>query len=282
MGSLEAVQDFVNSYYIDPIIQDSGYNPVNTITWAIILGLFLFGMPKLLEKLRTGADLAFIKLIIPYIIAGSTMRVLEDADFFEPPLKYVFITPPIYILMFVITVLLLVVSIKLQDYGVVNSWKKVFGIAGILWSLLNIGILLSIEPITNPAVLIAILLLGFGLTALVYMVAKTTGHTMYTQPINITIVLAHLLDASSTFIGVDFLAYHEKHVVPTFLINLAGTASIMFPLKLIIFIPVIYILDTQFDEDDESRRLKDVMKLTIIVLGLAPAIRNTVSMVFGT
>ena len=90
-----------------------------------------------------------------------------------------------------------------------------------------------------------------------------------------------MLDASSTFFGVDFLGYYEKHVVPSFLIDLTGTASIMFPLKLIIFIPVIYILDTQFDDDDESRRLRELVKLTIIVLGLAPATRNTVRMVLG-
>ncbi len=104
---------------------------------------------------------------------------------------------------------------------------------------------------------------------------------MFTQRINISILCAHLLDASSTFMGVDFLGYYEKHVVPTFLIDLAGTAAIMVPLKLIIFIPVIFILDTQFDEDDESRRLRDLMKLTIIVLGLAPATRNSIRMVLG-
>jgi uncharacterized membrane protein len=55
----------------------------------------------------------------------------------------------------------------------------------------------------------------------------------------------------------------------------------MLPLKLLIFIPLIYILDTRFEEDEESRKLKDLMKLTIIVLGLAPATRNTISMLFA-
>ncbi len=48
-----------------------------------------------------------------------------------------------------------------------------------------------------------------------------------------------------------------------------------------VFIPVIYVLETQFNDDEESMHLKDVLKLTIIVLGLAPATRNTIRMVFG-
>lgn len=281
MGILEGIQGFIYKYYIDPIIYDTGYNPVNTVTWAIILGLCLFGVLKLLDKLNVKADWDFVKAIIPYIIAGSTLRVFEDAELFNPPLQYLFITPPIYILMFLITVLLLVLSIILQKTGYVKDWKKTFGAAGVVWVFVNLAILLSNESITNIKALVIIPILGAALVALVYLVARRTGYSMFTTHVNITILLAHMLDASSTFFGVDVLGYYEKHVVPSFLIDLTGTASIMFPLKLMIFIPVIYILDTQFDDDDESRRLKDLVKLTIIVLGLAPATRNTVRMVLG-
>ncbi len=281
MGILEGIQGFIYKYYIDPIIYDTGYNPVNTVTWAIILGLCLFGVLKLLDKLNVKADWDFVKTIIPYIIAGSTLRVFEDAELFSPPLQYLFITPPIYILMFLITVLLLILSIVLQKAGYVDDWKKAFGAAGIVWVFVNLAILLSNESITNIKALVIIPISGIALVAMVYLVARRTGFSIFTTRVNITILLAHMLDASSTFFGVDFLGYYEKHVVPSFLIDLTGTASIMFPLKLIIFIPVIYILDTQFDDDDESRRLRELVKLTIIVLGLAPATRNTVRMVLG-
>jgi len=281
MGTGEGIQDFIYKYYIDPIIYDTGYNPVNTITWAILLGFCLFGVLKLLEKMDVSVNWDFIKVIIPYIIAGSTLRVIEDAELFEPPIKYLFITPPIYLLMFAITVLLLFISIRLQKAGYVNDWKKAFAAAGILWSLVNVGILLSAERIVNPVHFAVIVLLGTGLTVSAYLLARNRGCSMFTQRINISILCAHLLDASSTFVCVDYLGYYEKHVVPTFMIDLTGTAAIMVPLKLIIFIPVIFILDTQFDEDDESRRLRDLMKLTIIVLGLAPATRNSIRMVLG-
>ena len=282
MGIFQAAQDFIYQYYINPINSDAGYNPVNTITWAIILGISIFGVMKLLEKMKVEADWEFIKVIIPYVVAGSILRVFEDADMLAPSIKFLFITPLIYIWMFVITVSLLFLSIKLRDFGVVDDWKKAFGAAGILWAVINFGILLLNENIVNPAALVFIPALAIGITALIYLIAKKTGNTIFTQRINLSILLVHMLDASSTFYGIDFLMnYVEKHVVPTFMIDLAGTASVMLPLKLLIFIPVIYILDTRFEEDEESRKLKDLMKLTIIVLGLAPATRNTISMLFA-
>ena len=55
----------------------------------------------------------------------------------------------------------------------------------------------------------------------------------------------------------------------------------MYPLKLAIFIPVLYIIDTNFNEDDESRNLKIFVKMVILILGLSPACRNTIRMAFG-
>jgi uncharacterized membrane protein len=281
MGISETLQDFIYTYYIDPIKYDLGYNPVNTITWAIILGFVIFVILKILNKLEIRADWEFTKAILPYIVVGSTLRVMEDAELFKPPLTYVFTTPPIYVLMFVITILLLIIFIRLHKSGYIENWKRSFAIAGIVWSLINLGVLLLSGSLVNPGILIIVFLLGSGITLIFYFIFKKTGYTLFNKPVNITIIWAHLLDASSTFIGVDFMNYHEKHVVPTLLIDLAGTASIMIPLKIIIFIPVIYVLDTQFEKDDESEKLKDLVKLVIIILGLAPATRNTLSMVFG-
>ncbi|KAF5423250.1 MAG: putative membrane protein [Candidatus Methanomarinus sp.] len=281
MGISEALQDFIYTYYINPIKYDLGYNPVNTITWAIILGFVIFVIFKILNKLEIRADWEFTKAILPYIVVGSTLRVMEDAELFKPPLTYVFTTPPIYVLMFIVTILLLIISIRLHKSGYIENWKRSFAIAGIVWSLINLGVLLLSGSLVNPGILIIVFLLGTGITLIFYFVFKKIGYTLFNNQVNITILWAHLLDASSTFIGVDFMDYHEKHVVPTLLIDLAGTASIMIPLKIIIFIPVIYILDTQFEKDDESEKLKDLVKLVIIILGLAPATRNTLSMVFG-
>ncbi|NQE53673.1 hypothetical protein C5S29_08775, partial [ANME-1 cluster archaeon GoMg3.2] len=43
----EAIKDFIYTYYIYPILTDAGYNPVNTITWALMLGLMVFVLWKI-------------------------------------------------------------------------------------------------------------------------------------------------------------------------------------------------------------------------------------------
>ena len=44
-------------------------------------------------------------------------------------------------------------------------------------------------------------------------------------------------------------------------------------------IPVLYLLETQFDE--RERELKNLVLLALIVIGLAPAVRNTLRMILG-
>lgn len=58
---------------------DSGYTPVNTITWAIILGLSIFWVVKLLDKINVKIDDGFVLAVVPFIIFGSSLRVVEDA-----------------------------------------------------------------------------------------------------------------------------------------------------------------------------------------------------------
>jgi uncharacterized membrane protein len=55
----------------------------------------------------------------------------------------------------------------------------------------------------------------------------------------------------------------------------------MYPLKLIIFIGVLYLLDTQFEDDRQSSNMKMLIKMVILILGLSPAARNTIRMMFG-
>ncbi len=278
---IDKVSGFINTYYIDPILHDEGYNIINTLTWAIILGLCIFAVIKLLNKLDIRPDNRFIAAIVPFVLAGSSMRVLEDAGAIQQPFSLFLITPIIYFVVFFITLFCLIIAKQLSKKWTGYSMDTIFASMGTLWLVLNIFLLLSIQQVALPMVLIYILGLGILTTSIVYIVAKKTGFEILTDRLNISILGAHMLDASSTFIGVDMLGYYEKHVLPSYLIDLTGTAFVMFPLKLALFIPVLYIIDTNFNEDVESRNLRTFVKLVILVLGLSPACRNTIRMVFG-
>lgn len=281
--SLDQVLQFINTYYLEPIKGDEGYNPINTFTWAIILGICIFGVFKLLEKLEVKITPRFIASVVPFVLAGSTLRVFEDspAGIVHAPWSYLLITPNIYFLVFAITIICLWISIRLQRAGLVKDYHVCFAGLGLLWFLINLTVLLYFQSIVAPHVPIFVIGAGTGLTYIFYLVARHFKSSIFTDPLNLSILLVHFMDASSTFIGVDTMGYYEKHVLPSYLIELTGTALVMYPLKLIIFLGVIYVLDTQFENDERSQNLKMLIKLVIIVLGFSPATRNTIRMMLG-
>lgn len=284
MSSLiEKISQFINTYYLDPIRNDSGYNVVNTFTWAIVLGICLFGVIKLLDKLKIKITPRFIASILPFVLAGSSLRVIEDSQtgMIHPPLSYLLITPNIYFLVFAITVSCLLISIQLQKAGLVKDFHIIFASSGLLWFFVNIFILLHFEHVVAAYVPLFVIAAGTGLTAAFYLVARYFRSSIFTDPLNLSILLAHMFDASATYIGIDKLGYFSKHVAPSYLIQLTGTALVMYPLKFIIFFGVIYLLDTQFEDDKQSYNMKMLIKLTLLILGLAPATRDTIRMTLG-
>jgi uncharacterized membrane protein len=285
MDIINTVWQYIYKYYINGIIYDTSYNTVDTLTYAILLGISLFGVLKLLEKLGVDIDTRFMIAVTPYILAGSALRVLEDSKVFTPPLEYLFITPIIYFFVFAVTIGLLVLAITFERKGKIKDYHMFFGYAGLVWTAINIAALLAVDKITNPVPAAAILILGITTTGIVYLVSRQFRFALLTDKLNISILFTHLLDASSTFIGIDWLGYYEKHVAPTFFIDMAGNyidhpSLVMYPLKLLVFIPVLYMLDYKFDVQKE-KKLIAMMKLAIMVLGLSPATRNTLRILMG-
>jgi uncharacterized membrane protein len=281
--SIDKILQFINTYYLEPIRGDEGYNAVNTITWAVVLGICIFGVFRLLEKLEVKITPRFIASVLPFVLAGSSLRVIEDSPvgIFHAPFSYLLITPNIYFLVFAITVSCLWISIRMQKAGLVKDFHLTFAGFGLLWFFINLVTLLHFENMVFSFVPLFVLGAGTGLTFTFYLVARHFKSSIFTDPLNLSILMAHLMDASSTYIRIDKLGYFEKHVVPTYLINLTGTALVMYPLKLIIFIGVLYVLDTQFEDDERSLNLKVLIKMVILILGLSPATRNTIRMMLG-
>ena len=284
MNIIDTLWQYIYKYYINGIVNDASYNPVDTVTYAILLGISLFGVYKLLVKLKVEVDTRFIIAVTPYILAGSSLRVLEDSGVFSPPIKYLFITPIIYFVIFAVTISILSLAITLERKGIIKDYHIFFCAGGIAWTLVNIVSLIILGKVQHLEYAAAIFILGLVSTGAVYLVSSKLNFTLLTNKLNISILFTHLLDASSTYVGMDWLGYYEKHVVPTFFIDIAGNftdhpALVMYPLKFLVFIPVFYMLDSQFD--DKDKKFIPLMKLVIIVLGLSPALRNTLRILMG-
>jgi uncharacterized membrane protein len=275
----EAITDFIYTYYIQPILDDAGYNPINTITWALMLGLMVFLLWKILKKLGIVIDKRFIAAVLPYIFVAASLRVMEDADLFSPPIKYMLITPLIYFLIFFCCVAILVILRVLSGPDRINDYNVVFGLIGVLWFIANMILLLRNEAIVRPRVLFAVIGISGMIMLVIYVVGAKLHAKFLTETLNVSVLTAHLLDASSSYIGIDLLGYQGKHVIERMIVEYTGSAAGMFLLKLGILIPVLYLLDIIFEEQEIE--LKNLVLLVLITIGLAPGVRNTLRMMLG-
>jgi len=270
--------NFISHYYINPLIYDTGYNPVDTVTYAVILGLSLFGVHKLLNKLNITVDDVFILAVSPYIFVGGSLRVVEDAGLVSAPWKYLLITPLIFFLIFFVCTGALVIAIGITKLISIKYYWP-FGIIGTTWGIINVALLYLNSTTFNVTVPIVVFSVGLGLAVLVYSIAKKFDVKLFKNRVNVLILDSQLLDATATAFGITFLPYAEKHVLPSFLIAETGTAFIMYPLKLFIIIPALYIVDRYLK--GESENLIGLVKLAILTVGLAPAIRDIMRMTLG-
>jgi uncharacterized membrane protein len=267
------VYNWAYKYYAEPIIYDTGYNPVNTVTWAILLGICILGLIRIFKRLDLKVDEKFVLYTIPYVLAGSSLRVIEDADLVKPPASYMLITPLIYFLVFFVTTASLILTRRFLG----PKFHHAYAAIGLFWTFVNLAAL-STVGVQRPMVPIAVILLGTLLTGIIYLLRMPLPQLDFLDNrYNLAILYAHTLDASSTYIGVDWFGYYEKHVVPKYLIDLSGTAAIMYPLKLLVLLPLLSIIDKYI----EDKSLLNLTKLALIVLGLAPAIRNTLRLTLG-
>jgi uncharacterized membrane protein len=263
------LKEFIQKYYIDSIVYKTGYNPVNTLTWAIILIVAVILLYRWLRD-KISFDERFVYGNIPFVVFGASLRVVEDAEFLKPPISYFFMTPMIYVLIFSIALPILILSVKLRRE---NYWIH-YGSAGALFALATLTVLFSNLQIKNWFVFPLALAIASSFTLAYHFATQKFARHMHNK-LSELVFFSHMLDASATFIGIQYLGYCELHVVPRYLISTFG-AWIMIPAKLIVFLTILYVLDK---EEDES--LKNFLKFVLIVLGLAPGLRDSLRMTFG-
>lgn len=274
----DVIKDFIYRYYIAPIIYDTGYNPVNTITWAVLLVVGIFFISKLWEIWddKWGADRDFVLSLIPYIFVGASLRVMEDANVFDAPLRYLFITPLNFVTMVALSSIILLISVAISAKLSLKkgSYKKIFVPIGIIWCSLNVTILLNAKEVILFWVPFAVVGIAILIVFPIYLIARAYNIQFLKEKLNVCILGAHLMDAASSHIGIDYLNYSGKHVIERILLEHTGTALCIYPSELLVLIPALYLIDKY----SEKESIKMVLLGVILVLGLAPAIRNTMRM----
>ncbi|MEM5814664.1 MAG: DUF63 family protein, partial [Candidatus Aenigmatarchaeota archaeon] len=227
------------------------------------------GAYKLLQKLNVKIDKRFFLALLPFIVYGGWTRALHDHALGIYESGWWWCSPPIYFVIFVITLGSLLAGLRLEQRKIV-AYEKFMWLIGGLLLLYD----LSITKITNLEGFFTVLWLAFAWAALLY--GFSVLKSKWLSGTNAAILWSHLLDASSTFTAVTFYGFYEQHVLPGFMIDMAGP-WIMFPLKLAVVWAVLYYID----REKGDQRFKDFLKMVILILGLALGVRDwlTLSMI---
>ena len=200
------------------------------------------------------------------------------------------ISPLIYLLLIMYVISLLLITYKLCH----RRYKLVFASIGLISLIATLVIIIVFnhvhEHLWLPWVIPAVIGISGTITSKIYaMGTKLHLHFLHSR-LNLAALGAHMLDAASSYIGIDLLGYHGKHVLENLIVSHTSTAAGMFILKLGILIPGLYILDTQLGDDSDSdsdrdtdtdTELRNILLLAIIIVGLGPAARNTLRIALG-
>jgi uncharacterized membrane protein len=284
------ISDFIYKYYIDPIMLGQSYNIFDTLTYAIILVISVYllyrwmSQSSWLSDSGFAIDAGFILATLPYIVLGGVLRVVQDTGMITGTLQFLLVTPLIYFVLFFFTLAMLFLSRYVTLKGFTKNVLTFYAFAGIM-STFVVSLVLLAWGINHAHVdlfiLIIIPLMALTATFLVWACMRyLLGWKYVTDPLYLTLLFGQLLDASATSYGIDLhpsVQYIEQHVVGSGLIELTHTAFVMFPLKLVVLFPAIYIMEMYRKEANPA--FWHLVLLAMIVVGLAPGIRDMTRMV---
>ena len=248
------------------------YSIQDYVVYILILIVILWLLYKYLFA-RIKLDRDFLLASMPYVLAGILVRVLADAGVF-PRSQWWSITPGIYVLAIGAGLVALAMGILLRRLSGVGYWVFPL-IAGVLAD--GILIYYLIPHIKNPLVILYPVAIAAFLTGIVYFVSSTPKTGIFRKPDNIAIIFAHLLDGSASFYGIEYYGFLEEHLLPRLLIDFAGNAIIMIPLKLLVILIVLYLLERWYlEEEIKDETVYKMLKLVILILGIGPGLRNSI------
>jgi uncharacterized membrane protein len=284
------ISDFIYKYYIDPIRLGQSYNIVDTLTYAIILVIGVYLLYRWMSRSTWLTDdgftigAGFILATLPYVVLGGVLRVVQDTGMITGDFQFLLVTPLIYFVLFFFTISMLFLSRTVTRMGFAKNILTFYAGAGIV-STAVVSLVLLAWGINHAHVDLFILaiipLMACTATLLVWSCMRyLLGWKYVTDPLYITLLFGQLLDASATSYGIDLhpsVQYIEQHVVGSGLIELTNTAFVMFPLKLVVLFPAIYIMEIYRKEANPA--FWHLVLLAMIVVGLAPGIRDMTRMV---
>lgn len=279
------MDNFIYEYYVRPIVEHSGYNVVNTLTYAAIAIGAVFILHKALKG-RIKIDERFIGAVLCFVLFGSTMRVVTDSIDthvlapITPVHSFVLdshiwdygpltVTPGIYI----VTAAILLVALGVLYVAKLTERIELVGFFGLALWLPHFALLMpfmAYAPYAIPIILLAAL-------------PAVLAYAYFKDKILAAIVAGQALDGAATFFVLDVfskisgISYFEQHVFSAGVIDATGTAFSFYLLKVALAFAAAYLLQKEkMDAEDRS-----YIALVLMIMGFAPGIRDMLRMMVG-
>lgn len=283
IGPVTADAQGTASVVRDGVVAHSGYTLVNEVGYGLLLVAAILLLMRVLRWYDTGGGRNFVLAFTPFIVAGGVLRVVEDAGVVGLPYGYLFISPIIYGTVFVAAFAALLGGIHVERRGY-GSWRRTVAGTGTVIAAAGFGLLLLHAP--TPAWWIPVVMVGGAalLTApVVYMARPFTGSVTGLRLLasweGAAVLFGHMLDGVATAVSLASLGYGEKHPVVLWFVNTAGTPYAFIPLKLAVVTGILYALGRE--DRAEEPVFFNLILLGILILGLAPGVRDMIRAMFG-
>ena len=297
------------------VVAYTGYTLVSEVGYMVLLLFFLVGVLLLLARLDLATDRRLFFSLVPFMLFGGALRVVEDATDaavdagFEPaityPLNTLFISPVIYVTVFVFTLGALLVSVRLEREGVVaDEFRTMTGIGAAVLGL-NIAYLFYLAFTTDytrffPQILVLDVVIASVLAYAIYWAVDEYRPEINagTHRIGLVVLWAHAIDGVANVIAADWatalghpFTYGAKHpanriiiqitdsILPASIASVIGTSWPFLLVKLVVALGIVWLFDEQIME--ESPRYALLLLIAAVAVGLGPGTRDILRVTFA-
>ncbi|VVC00136.1 Uncharacterised protein [uncultured archaeon] len=274
------VQELLFEYFCRPIMDASvqGYNPVNTLTYAAILFLVVyFFIYPMLKREKIALDYRFGFALLPFILFGAAFRVLNDMGMFTKtcnpldPNFYTF-TPGIWFLTAGIAIACLVAARKMAKDD--SELYRIFAIFGSIicvpFIILDASKFIALDGFILIAAMAVFIVLG------IKVIVNHFRKGFFSDKLNSLILAGQVLDGCATFVATSVYRCGEQHPLSA---SLLGVNPALF---ILVKIAIALLLIHYIDSDIKDKRFASFIKIVAIILGLAPGMRDLLTVAVGT
>ena len=297
-------------------VAEPGYTIVSTISYILILVFMLGGVYLLLERLTLEPYDRFFFALVPFMLFGGALRVVEDSfvaaqranevPAIEFPASAALISPFIYFTVFALTLASLLFAKLLVRIDLTENFYAPLAVVGTGWLAGSFGYLLYLSG-TNDWITLhpSVLVVSLGIASVAAVLAYVGAERLWpevnagTGLMGLVVLWGHAIDGIANVLANDWSQvwglgeYGAKHPFNRFIIDATGTlqggteiagtyvgtAWPFFLVKLAVPLLILSVFDKEFFE--ESPRFAVMLLGAIVAVGLGPGTRDMIRLAFG-